>query len=122
MKDDVFVYVIAIRYGHEIKAPVKIGVSAKPKSRVAELQTASPFELVLVRQFCFPNREIALGVEDCFHQTQKRHAMRGEWFDMAPHDAVIVLNLHVRWHLEMYCPSFSEDDRALALQLIGADL
>lgn len=120
MSEDVFVYVIAVREGQEIKGPVKIGVSAWPHGRLEALQTACPFSLELVREFRFPSRKIALDVEECFHKTQAKHRLRGEWFDLAPSFAIMIINLHVSWMLELFT-TMDEKERKVAAKMCGLD-
>lgn len=120
MSADVFVYVIALRDGQEIKGPIKVGISSNPRARVASLQTACPFDLVLVREFRFPNREIALQFEDAFHTTQAKHRTRGEWFDLAPSYAIAIINLHVCWMLK-HCMTLTPDEARTAIEMCGVD-
>jgi hypothetical protein len=118
--EEVFVYVMAKREGAEIKAPVKVGVSSGARGRLATIQTACPFDLELVREFRFPSRQIALDVEDCFHKTQAKHQLRGEWFDLAPSYAIAIINLHVCLMLKFFT-SLSADDRVIAAEMCGVD-
>jgi len=59
--------------------PIKIGISASPKSRLTALQTASPFRL----------RLLAIRVGDVlterdYHRRFAAHRLHGEWFERAP--------------------------------------
>jgi hypothetical protein len=114
-----FVYVMAVRHGQEISAPVKVGISSKPKARLLIFQTSCPSELVLVRTFRFPDRPIAAWLEACFHDTQKKHRLRGEWFNLQPHDACDIVGVHTHWALCLFCPEFTKEERNACLKMAG---
>lgn len=61
--------------------PIKIGVSKNPRKRLAQLQTASPIDLVLRRVVDDPN---AWGWERRLHELFAEWRMRGEWFQAHP--------------------------------------
>jgi len=88
---DCFVYVIARQKKDRYLAPVKIGISHSPWSRIASMQTACPFKIELAWIFECPNREIARFLEKMFHETQAARAMHGEWFKMRPIEAIHLL-------------------------------
>lgn len=56
--------------------PIKIGVSGNPWSRVAEMQTACPWELRLLAW-----RPGEAPDERALHQKLAQFRMRGEWFE-----------------------------------------
>ena len=58
----------------------KIGVANDVESRLAQLQTGSPYELEITRCFEFKNSEIA---ERAIHQAYSLYRVRGEWFNLS---------------------------------------
>ena len=106
---DIFVYIIATIGNGKPSSPCKIGISSNPDSRAWALQTACPYELRLFKSYRFPNRDIALAIEDCFHSTQKTHRLRGEWFSMQPEMVDCILRLQIRWAIEMNTGFFGSD-------------
>lgn len=71
-----YVYLIKCRSVPEYH---KVGVALDVENRMAQLQTGSPFELVVEDCFAFDNAEI---VERAIHQAWKNKRVRGEWFEM----------------------------------------
>lgn len=57
----------------------KIGVANDVESRLAQLQTGSPFELEIMECYGFDNAEIA---ERAIHQAFTKERVRGEWFEL----------------------------------------
>lgn len=55
----------------------KIGIANDVESRLAQLQTGSPYELEIMECYEFENAEIA---ERAIHQAYSKHRIRGEWF------------------------------------------
>jgi hypothetical protein len=62
----------------------KIGVSANVKSRLATLQTASPYRLQLNEAWAAPSRALAAGLERTLHTELDRFRVCGEWFFADP--------------------------------------
>lgn len=93
---DSFVYIIAPLKGAEFVAPVKVGMSSSPQSRLETFQTAAPFRLGIYHAFAFPNREIAKQVEGAFHAVLKRHCSHGEWFNITPKAAFYHMAANLR--------------------------
>jgi hypothetical protein len=60
--------------------PIKIGLAANPRRRVADLQTSSPYPLRLVATL--PGQG-AMG-ESALHAKFAHLRMHGEWFEPAP--------------------------------------
>ena len=58
----------------------KIGISVNPGSRLAELQTASPFHLAIDREWKIGSRAHAQAAERCAHESASQFRMAGEWF------------------------------------------
>lgn len=56
----------------------KVGIANDVESRLAQLQTGSPYELQIEECYEFENSEI---VEKAIHQAWKANRVRGEWFD-----------------------------------------
>lgn len=116
--EDCFIYVIGTIRDGNLCAPCKVGISANPNARVWALQTACPNELRLVRAYRVPNRNMALEIEDCFHGTQNDHRLRGEWFNLDPAQAAIILNLQIRWALEAFT-NLTKDQLEIIHELAG---
>lgn len=57
----------------------KIGIANDVESRLAQLQTGSPFELEIMECYEFGNSEIA---ERAIHQAYAKDRFRGEWFKL----------------------------------------
>lgn len=73
------VYVYAIRMqGTEF---VKIGISENVYNRLASLQTANPYPLVLEGVVEFSNRPDAVAHETWLHSVLREYHARGEWFE-----------------------------------------
>ncbi len=85
------VYVIGRMIDDFPHGPIKIGISADATKRLRGLQTASPYELVLVSMFLVPNREFARLVETAAHDAMGENHMKGEWFDIEPWPAILTL-------------------------------
>lgn len=113
-----YVYVIGTVIVEEIVGPVKVGVAKSPAARVRELQTGNPHRLILCSQFSVPSRKIAEAVERAFHETQNRHRLNGEWFDMDPISAVQLMCLNLRVCISSI-PGLSDEERRDALALTG---
>jgi hypothetical protein len=96
MDDATHVYIIARIRGNRPILPVKIGISSNPSKRLAGLQTANPFPLVLLTTFYCPTRGMAKELEAFFHETQSDRRLSGEWFGIAPMEAVELLCMNFR--------------------------
>lgn len=83
-----YVYIIAHCERGLLKAPVKIGRSNNPESRMATLQTGTPYDLDIVAKFAMPDSRFANAIEGAFHTVMKEHCIRGEWYDLTPNDAL----------------------------------
>src|SRR5262245_43185129 len=80
--DTGFVYVIhAVGTGR-----VKIGYSLEPTKRLSDLQTASPFPLELIGM-----RPGTPDLERAIHQHLHKYHCVGEWFEIKPDRALIVV-------------------------------
>lgn len=80
-----YVYIVKTESGK-----VKIGVSSKPKNRIASLQTATYERLIdtHVSPKCFNY----LKIEENLHDFFKSNRLNGEWFDIPFETAVDKLN------------------------------
>ena len=83
-----FIYAIAASKDGRPVSPVKVGISASPFVRLAELQTGSPVPLMLVGMLLAPHRSVALGAEQDFHANYPHQRLHGEWFDLPPYYVV----------------------------------
>lgn len=79
-----YVYVIAGEHGL-----VKVGMSADPSARLANLQTASPDRLRMA--FCAPAYGNAYTVEQEAHRILAANRTSGEWFTVSSDMAVAAL-------------------------------
>lgn len=77
-------------------APVKVGITRNFDSRLATIQTACPFLITDFWVFECPNREWAADLERCFHETQAKARLHGEWFDYHPIVALQLLCMAYR--------------------------
>lgn len=75
----VFVYFISAGAN-----PIKIGISADPFSRLADLQTAHYKKLHLLFTIECLNRAAALELESAFHRWYEDRHIRLEWYDVTP--------------------------------------
>jgi len=64
--------------------PWKIGIAAHPHMRLEQLQTASPFELVMYGYVYLPSRKHAVALERSLHALLADCRLKGEWFDIVP--------------------------------------
>lgn len=77
-----FVYVIGPAQGLQ-----KIGLATDPQSRLAALQTASPFDLLLHVAVAVPFGA-APAIERQAHRLLVRSCVRNEWFETTPTEAI----------------------------------
>lgn len=96
MSDETHVYIICRIKSNKPKSPVKVGISSNPAKRIASLQTANPFQLVLLTTFYCPTREMARSLEASFHETQSDRRLWGEWFNIHPMEATELMCLNFR--------------------------
>lgn len=73
-------YVYIIQNGKSKSAPIKIGMSDDPQSRLAQLQTGNPVELLFVATIPCKDRVQARRMESHLHNRLARINIRGEWF------------------------------------------
>ena len=81
-----FVYVV--RGDHNL---VKIGTTTDPRARLASLRTASAFPIDYSYIAVTPDNSGPVIVRAA-HTRLKRHRINGEWFGVAPENAVAALN------------------------------
>lgn len=82
------VYVICEADSAWIRPPVKVGLAGDPSRRLSQIQTGYPRRLVVLHWFPCPHRDIAREIEQTFHARHEQVRMSGEWFDIAPFEAV----------------------------------
>jgi hypothetical protein len=80
-----FIYVI--KGDHNLS---KIGVSANPNARLAQLRTASPFPIDFSYIAVTPGN--GFDIEAAAHAALSRHRCNGEWFDVPPEMAVAAIS------------------------------
>ncbi len=90
-----FLYIIAKQDGDGVSAPIKVGISSNPQSRLDALQTGSSFKLAIAEAIELPCRELAQCLERGFHATQSDRRLQGEWFDIPPLEASHIIGLHI---------------------------
>lgn len=83
-----YVYIVSPVVNGWYAAPCKVGLTNGLRGRIATLQTAHWHKLGLVNWFELPDRHTAEFVEREFHAGWAEYRLRGEWFDIAPVDAV----------------------------------
>jgi hypothetical protein len=81
-----FVYVAEDSHGR-----VKIGVSADPNARLAQLQTGNPLSMRMAYVAAVKSDNGA-GIERAAHETLARHRQSGEWFGVSVEMAVAAIN------------------------------
>lgn len=113
-----YVYVIAKIEDRKFVAPVKVGITDNPRSRLKTISTSSPFPVGLVHTLHVPLRGMAREMEGAFHHTQAEHRLNGEWFDLTPKMALLILILQFDWHLQLN--GVDEELAALAREKSGA--
>lgn len=115
MSGDCSVYVFA-KNGRE--SPVKVGVSNSPNLRLQTIQTACPFKVDYVYELACPSKDIAMEIERCFHDTQTKFRLHGEWFDLDPIAAVHLLCIAYRTLLGIKT-NYSKEDLETILHFAG---
>lgn len=85
-----YVYVIGSDNG-----PQKIGVAAKPESRLCQLRTGSPFPLAIRAMFDMTTENNARLVERTAHHRLKDRRMAGEWFNVPAEEAIDMVRVIV---------------------------
>lgn len=111
-------YIIATEKNGKPSAPIKVGMSNNAEGRLRQLQTASPYKLILLHRFELPDREIAQSLESCFHGTQKEHRLSGEWFSLQPAYALELMCLHIAFSLKTFT-DLSDEEYETALEMCG---
>jgi len=81
-----YLYVI----GPKQNGPVKIGFSAHPEQRLKTLQTSHPDPLVIHHTVKFDSKNIR-ELEKIIHKEVSHKKTQGEWFNISPQDASLLL-------------------------------
>lgn len=74
-------YVYIMQSGEKKNAPIKIGMSKDPHSRLSDLQTGNPHLISLKGMIPFPSRREALDFERYLHSNVGGFEYYGEWFN-----------------------------------------
>lgn len=77
-----FVYMVVTETPVGVRPHVKVGISSNPKSRLASLQTGSPYEITIAMLWAFNSRNDAASLEREFHIRNSSARLSGEWFDL----------------------------------------
>jgi hypothetical protein len=83
--DSKFIYVIGEKTDEN--PTIKIGFSGDPAKRLRQLQTAHPRPLVLFHSEAVQSDKVR-ALESIIHKTLNHCRTKGEWFSLAPNDAV----------------------------------
>ena len=73
-------YVYIMQSGEKKNAPIKIGMSKDPHSRLSDLQTGNPHLISLKGMIPFESRREALDFERYLHSNVGGFEYYGEWF------------------------------------------
>lgn len=66
---------------------VKVGVSYRPKKRLANLQASNPHDLLSIHFSAQGTPSLIRQAERLAHRTLAAHSIRNEWFSVTPEDA-----------------------------------
>lgn len=89
MDDDIaYVYLLAKDLEGERDAPVKIGVSRRPRARAASIATSCPFPVSIYGTLTAPSLQEAMEWERDLHQSLEEWRLTGEWFSLPPFEAL----------------------------------
>jgi hypothetical protein len=94
-----FIYVIGPEQGLQ-----KVGLATDPRSRLATLQTASPFDLLLHASVAVPFG-YAQTIERQAHRLLVRSCVRNEWFETTPADAIAAVHAAAALWIRKATPS-----------------
>lgn len=82
-----YVYLIQAETPTGYPLPIKIGVSANPYSRCADMQTGSPYPLAILCTLELSTRAKAMRLERMLHAEFSDSRTGGEWFSLDFFDA-----------------------------------
>lgn len=85
-------YVYIVKAGTKARSPIKVGVTDNVHSRIKQLQTGNPSEIVLVMHFECNSREHAFNLEKTIHEILKGQRLFGEWFSVSKTKLMKMLN------------------------------
>lgn len=71
-------YLYFIRSGRS--GPIKIGVAKNVESRMDNLQTGNPIQLILIAKMKCDGKAHAYNLEAYLHKIYRNRKIRGEWF------------------------------------------
>lgn len=95
MSGDIHIYIICNGPNDGMSGPVKIGMANDPHKRLLGLQSGNPNKLIIWRTFPAPDREIAREIERGFHVVQRKRRLSGEWFDLNPRQAEVLMRMNL---------------------------
>lgn len=81
-----FIYIITSELGF-----LKIGIAIDVEKRRRQLSTASPVKLRIYKKFSILTKMRASSIETLIHHKLRNFRANGEWFNIAPEDAVDVI-------------------------------
>ena len=110
MADTTYLYVMENTY----RESVKIGVAGNPEARLMQVQTGNTSLIVLRHTIEFDKRKTAEGVERLLHMYFRHERIRGEWFDIAPDDALEAYTLFANTF-----DGFSDNCSVMTYELTG---
>lgn len=113
MESDTYLYIIGKLVDYVFVSPCKVGITASLRSRLSQIQTAAPFRVAIHTHFTLPNREIAVALERAFHVVQNDKKLHGEWFDMSPDRAFVIMLVNLNCHLVEACGLSQEETRQI---------
>jgi hypothetical protein len=90
-----YLYVISTKHAGEWGGPVKVGITRNLSSRLSSIKTGSAFPITY-----FNTWEMLDGcaefIEEAFHALQKDHKLFGEWYDLTPRQACVIIELYLQ--------------------------
>lgn len=79
-------------YIMECAGAVKIGIAHHLTQRLADLQTANPFDVTIAHSIQVKNKREAIRIERTLHSRFIAFRLKGEWFAISVRDAIDALD------------------------------
>ncbi len=95
-----WLYVLAKKTGDTFERPVKVGISKSPSNRLKAIQTSTPFKVDIFTYYECMCRDWSLQIEAAFHERHRDKHLHGEWFDIDPSDAALLIDAEFRLFLD----------------------
>lgn len=73
-------YIYFLKNGGGINPSIKIGITHSLNTRIKELQTGNPRELILIDYFTIETKSAAYAAEAYLHRRFAKQIIRGEWY------------------------------------------